>query len=266
VSADYEFHPLANIFPLIEGQAYSDLMADVQRNGVLSPVWLYDGKILDGRNRYRAARAMGVKFETRDYIGIDPASFVVSLNLHRRHLTESQRAAVAVKLANRRRRPSGRLRGRCANLRTCHAGPSRRRPERLAPQRPGRRQGAAPGRPSPRPGRGARRGCRHTMLVQNSRTGRYRPILLKNSASPARCASARVPRPFPRSRSSILDRSERSNFLGPAVRSFKSSFSTESARSSRSRHRLGADKLHASPWRRVHVTSNPGRHASRRGS
>lgn len=96
----YEFHPLANIFPLIEGQAYQDLMADVMKYGVREPIWLYEGKVLDGRNRLRAAEAMGAKYDTRIYEGDDPAGFVISLNLHRRHLTESQRAAVAAKLAN----------------------------------------------------------------------------------------------------------------------------------------------------------------------
>ncbi len=97
---EYEFHPLANIFPLIDGQAYQDLMADVMRHGVREPVWLYEGQILDGRNRYRAAMAMGVACPTREYEGEDPTGFVVSLNLHRRHLSESQRATVAGKIAN----------------------------------------------------------------------------------------------------------------------------------------------------------------------
>lgn len=96
----YEYHPLANIFPLIEGQAYQDLMADVMKHGVREPVWLYEGKVLDGRNRLRAAEAMGAKYDVKVYEGDDPAAFVISLNLHRRHLTESQRAAVAAKLAN----------------------------------------------------------------------------------------------------------------------------------------------------------------------
>ena len=96
----YEYHPLANIFPLIEGQAYQDLMADVLKHGVREPVWLYEGQILDGRNRYRAATAMGVECPVREYDGEDPTGFVVSLNLHRRHLSESQRAMVAAKLAD----------------------------------------------------------------------------------------------------------------------------------------------------------------------
>ena len=70
------------------------------RHGVREPVWLYEGQILDGRNRYRAAQAMGVECPTREYDGEDPTGFVVSLNLHRRHLSESQRAMVAAKLAN----------------------------------------------------------------------------------------------------------------------------------------------------------------------
>lgn len=95
----YEFHELANIFPLIEGQAYKDLLADVLNHGVREAVWLYEGKILDGRNRYRAATAMGKDFEVREYEGQDAAAFVISLNLHRRHLNEAQRAMVAAKLA-----------------------------------------------------------------------------------------------------------------------------------------------------------------------
>lgn len=75
-------------------------MIHVMRHGVREPVWLFEGKILDGRNRYRAASAMGVQFETRQYEGTDAVGFVISLNLYRRHLTESQRAAVAAKLAN----------------------------------------------------------------------------------------------------------------------------------------------------------------------
>lgn len=97
---NYEFHPLANIFPLIEGQPFDDLVADVKKNGVREPIWMYQHQILDGRNRYRAAKQAGRDVEIRSYEGDDAVSFVISLNLHRRHLNESQRAAVAAKLAN----------------------------------------------------------------------------------------------------------------------------------------------------------------------
>lgn len=93
-----EFHPLANIFPLLDGQPYSDLIADIMKHGVREPVWLYDGQILDGRNRWRASQVAGIECPTREYEGDDPAGFVVSLNLHRRHLNEGQRSAVAARL------------------------------------------------------------------------------------------------------------------------------------------------------------------------
>jgi N6-adenosine-specific RNA methylase IME4/ParB-like chromosome segregation protein Spo0J len=93
------FHPLANIFPLIEGAEFDELVADIVAHGVLEPIWIYEGQIIDGRNRYRAAELAGVDCPMREYIGDDPVSFVVSLNLKRRHLDESQRAMVAAKLA-----------------------------------------------------------------------------------------------------------------------------------------------------------------------
>jgi hypothetical protein len=64
------------------------------------PITLHEGKILDGRNRHRACEIAGVFPAFVEYIGADPLGFVVSHNLHRRHLTESQRGMVAAKLAN----------------------------------------------------------------------------------------------------------------------------------------------------------------------
>ncbi len=60
---------------------------------------LHEGAILDGRNRYRASRVVGVDAPLTQFDGADPLAFVVSLNLRRRHLDESQRAMVAAKLA-----------------------------------------------------------------------------------------------------------------------------------------------------------------------
>lgn len=111
-----EFHPLANLFPLIEGQAFADLVADVKANGLLDRIVILDGQILDGRNRYRAAVAAGLIAEDYElpsgYWGVaefafslyriedrgDPLTWVMSKNLHRRHLDESQRSAVAARL------------------------------------------------------------------------------------------------------------------------------------------------------------------------
>jgi N6-adenosine-specific RNA methylase IME4 len=102
------FHPLSELFPLMQGREFDELVADVKANGLREPIWTYDGQILDGRNRWRACEAAEVATrQMREYSGDDPVSFVVSLNLHRRHLSESQRADVAAALANLDRgRPS----------------------------------------------------------------------------------------------------------------------------------------------------------------
>lgn len=94
-----EFHALANLFPLIEGAAFAELVADIKANGVREPVWTLEGKILDGRNRWRAAQAAQKPVTFREFDGADPVAFVISMNLHRRHLDESQRSLIASKLA-----------------------------------------------------------------------------------------------------------------------------------------------------------------------
>ena len=96
------FHPLANVFPLLEGEAFDALTADIAASGLCEPVWLYEGQILDGRNRYRACQRLGRDCATRDYSGNDPLGFVLSMNLQRRHLDESQRGMIAARLATMR--------------------------------------------------------------------------------------------------------------------------------------------------------------------
>jgi len=95
-----EFHPVANIFPLMDGREFEDLVEDIRINGLMEPVTTYQGRIIDGRNRYRACLKAEVKPRFIEFDGCVPLiNFIVSLNLHRRQLNESQRAIVAAKIA-----------------------------------------------------------------------------------------------------------------------------------------------------------------------
>jgi Homeodomain-like domain len=95
-------HPLANLFPLMNEADFTALRDDIAGQGLLEPLWLYEGQILDGRNRYNACKALGIQPQVRTYQGNDPLGFVLSMNLVRRHLNESQRALVAADVATMR--------------------------------------------------------------------------------------------------------------------------------------------------------------------
>lgn len=99
---NYIPHEIANLFPLMSGEEFVALKADIKEHGLKNPVIMLDGKILDGRNRFKACQEVGVKVITQEYGGNDPLSDVISWNLKRRHLNETQRASVAANLANMR--------------------------------------------------------------------------------------------------------------------------------------------------------------------
>ena len=94
----YEDHPYAGLFPLLGEADLAELAKDIKCNGLQEPITLFEGKILDGRNRYRACLLAGVAPSFRVWAGAGTGSaldYVVSTNLHRRHLTDQQRALVA---------------------------------------------------------------------------------------------------------------------------------------------------------------------------
>ena len=97
------FHEAANIFPLMDESALAELAADIAANGLREPIWRHrDGRIIDGRNRWLACAKVGVTCHGHTYQGDDDSivPFVISHNLHRRHLTESQRAMIGGRIAN----------------------------------------------------------------------------------------------------------------------------------------------------------------------
>src|SRR5258708_1252220 len=64
-----EVHPLAEIFPLMSGAEFEKFVADIKIKGVLDPLWIYLGKVIDGRNRLRACERLGIVPPTREWDG-----------------------------------------------------------------------------------------------------------------------------------------------------------------------------------------------------
>lgn len=97
----YEVHPAADLFPLLEGPEFDELVQDIKTKGLRQPITItHDGRTLvDGRNRYRAC----------DVAGVDPVfhslparydeamtlDLIVSENIRRRHLNPGQLAMLA---------------------------------------------------------------------------------------------------------------------------------------------------------------------------
>jgi hypothetical protein len=90
-NSERQFHPLADIFPLMDGAEFEQLVADIKANGLVEPIVVLEGMILDGRNRYRACIEAGVEPTYRPFTGDDPAAHVISTNIHRRHLNAEQK-------------------------------------------------------------------------------------------------------------------------------------------------------------------------------
>jgi hypothetical protein len=122
------FHPLSNIFPLMSEDQLAELAADIKKNGQLEPITRFEGQILDGRNRYKACLMIRRKPDVADYLGKDPVGFVISANVHRRHLTPAQKDEIIGKLLTEHSDWSDRTIGKVAKA--DHKTVGRRRAER----------------------------------------------------------------------------------------------------------------------------------------
>ena len=99
---EIEIHPLADALPMLEGEEFEQLKVSIS-GGQQVPVIIRNvrnGELLDGRNRWRACKELGIAVKVVEWQGTDTAAeeLIVALNLHRRDLTKSQRAVFAVKL------------------------------------------------------------------------------------------------------------------------------------------------------------------------
>lgn len=96
------WHAALLLFPELEGKELQELATDILANGLLNPIVLVGETVLDGRNRLLACKIARVepKFvqwqPSTEVIPGSPTAWVISQNLARRHLTASQRAAIAI--------------------------------------------------------------------------------------------------------------------------------------------------------------------------
>ncbi len=91
-------HPLSANFPSMSEADYLALKDDIDEYGQREPIIMFEGMVLDGWHRYRACVEIGIEPTKFNFVADkeDPVAFVLSHNLHRRHLSASQRAAAVV--------------------------------------------------------------------------------------------------------------------------------------------------------------------------
>lgn len=102
---EIKIHELAKAIPEMTAEEYAELKASIKESGQRELGILLDGKVLDGRHRYRACQELEIPFAYRPYDnkrdGLIPELVVLDANLNRRHLTASQRATIAAELAEK---------------------------------------------------------------------------------------------------------------------------------------------------------------------
>jgi ParB-like chromosome segregation protein Spo0J len=93
-----KIHRLAKYFPILEGEEFDLLVEDIKKNGQKESIKIIGDEILDGVNRYRACKKLDIEPIYADCSDKDPLAYVISENIRRRHMTESQRAMLATEM------------------------------------------------------------------------------------------------------------------------------------------------------------------------
>lgn len=89
----YTQHPLSAAFPSMSADDFQSLKDSIEVNGVLNPITLFEGQVIDGWHRYTAANEVGQNCPTQELESwIDPKDYVLAQNKNRRHITVAQLA------------------------------------------------------------------------------------------------------------------------------------------------------------------------------
>lgn len=97
----YEAHPAADMLPMQDSDRFESLKDSIERDGLQDPIILFDGAILDGRNRFKACQELGIDPHYKSVSGIDPYAFVRNSNLERRDMSAQQRYLIWKRLGER---------------------------------------------------------------------------------------------------------------------------------------------------------------------
>lgn len=97
------FHELAEMIPMMTNAELDELTESIREHGLMHPITLYEGKILDGRCRYIACLRSGVRARFVE-LGKDqnPFSFLISMNIRRHHFESDEERASHVAAALRK--------------------------------------------------------------------------------------------------------------------------------------------------------------------
>lgn len=98
IAVTYDAHPAASLFPMLSEPELQELAEDIHKNGLIEPIALFEEMVIDGRNRLAACELAGVEprfVRLNASLVPSPTIYVMSKNLFRRHLTPSQKAAIA---------------------------------------------------------------------------------------------------------------------------------------------------------------------------
>jgi len=92
----YQTHPAADEFPLMTGSAFDNLVEGIRKCGQLDAAWIWNGLLLDGRNRALACERLGIELKTREFTGDEAAALdlIMSENVERRHLSKGALALI----------------------------------------------------------------------------------------------------------------------------------------------------------------------------
>ena len=99
----YEYHLISELLPFMEEEEFDQLVEDIKNYGQIEPITLFEGKILDGRNRYRACQKLNIEVKVKEWkpsetTGLTPIQYVISTNIMRRHLNHAQRSEIGLLL------------------------------------------------------------------------------------------------------------------------------------------------------------------------